>query len=186
MKRTSSFLRDTIHLWIMLSLIVVVGAGFLFARSQMIPETYGDRGPYRAAALEEIAAKPMVLHADSVCLKCHEDVGEERADTLHEAVRCIHCHGLGREHVTLARRAAESPELTITPAAEWDRDFMTDIDLYITRDRATCLVCHESAVGMPEDFKKIHVAEHLEEMGADEPESRETCFECHAGHDTAP
>jgi hypothetical protein len=39
---------------------------------------------------------------------------------------------------------------------------------------------------MPEDFKKTNVAEHLEEMEADEPTSRETCFECHGGHDTAP
>jgi hypothetical protein len=38
---------------------------------------------------------------------------------------------------------------------------------------------------MPEDFMKINVAEHLEEMGAEEPESRETCFECHGNHDTA-
>jgi hypothetical protein len=39
---------------------------------------------------------------------------------------------------------------------------------------------------MPADFKKIDVAVHLEEQGASEPLSRETCFECHGGHDTAP
>jgi hypothetical protein len=186
MKRILTFFRDTGHLWILLILLVAGGGGFLWARAQMIPESYGERGPYRGDALHEVAAKPMVLQADKVCLECHTDVGEERAGTLHEAVRCIHCHGLANDHVAVARKAADGAELSVPAAAEWDGDFMTHIDLYITQDRATCVVCHESRVGMPEDFKKIIVAEHLEEMGAEEPASRQVCFECHGGHDTAP
>lgn len=186
MKRLLTFLRDTGHLWIVLFLILAGGAGFLWARTQMIPASYGERGAYRAAALGEIAAKPMMLPADKVCLECHGDVGEERAESLHKAVLCIHCHGYGREHIALAREVAASGEGSVPPAQPWDGDFFTKIDLYVTQDRATCLACHESRVGMPADFKKINVAEHLEEMGADEPASRETCFECHAGHDTAP
>jgi len=128
----------------------------------------------------------MMLQADKVCLECHTDVGEERAESLHKAVRCIHCHGLALEHVAVARKAAESADVSVPGAEEWDGDFLTSLDLYVTQDRATCLACHESRVGMPADFQKIVVAEHLEEMGASEPASRETCFECHGGHDTAP
>ena len=186
MKRILAFVRDTGHLWILLFMIVAGGAGFLWARTKMIPESYGERGPYRAAALDEIAATPMTLQADRVCLECHTDVGEERAESLHQAVRCFHCHGSGREHVALARDAAESGDSSLPPAAEWDGDFLTEVDLFVTQDRATCLVCHEAQVGMPEDFKKITVAEHLEEMGAEELASRAVCFECHGGHDTAP
>ncbi len=186
MKRILDFFRDTSHLWVLSVLIVAGGAGFLWARTQMVPDGFGDRGPYRAAALDEIAAKPMVLQADRVCLECHEDVGEERAESLHEAVGCFHCHGFGRDHIALARQAAEDANVSVPAAEEWDGDFLTDIDLFITEDRITCLVCHESQVGMPEDFKKIDVAEHLEEMESEEPKSRETCFECHGGHDTAP
>ena len=184
-KRIGVFLRDTRHLWTLLVLIVVGCAGFLFARSRLIPESFGQRSPYRADALEEIAAQPSVLYADSVCLKCHVDVEQERAESLHKAVRCMHCHGLGRNHVAQARKAAESSDSQIDPAEKWDGDFLTQLDLYITQDRATCLVCHEAKVGLPEEFKKINVAEHLEEMGAEAPHSRETCFECHGGHDTA-
>lgn len=179
------FSRDAFHLWIVLFVVVAGGSAFLWAQSQMVPKTYGRQGPYRAAALDEIAAKPSVLQADAVCLKCHVEVEEERAESLHSVVSCAHCHGLGREHVAQARKAAKSPGLTVAPAKKWDGDFMTKIDLYITQDRATCLVCHEARVGMPEKFKKINVAEHLEEMGASEPKGRETCFECHMGHDTA-
>jgi hypothetical protein len=185
-KRIWVFLCDTRHLWTLLVLILVGCASFLFVRSRLIPESYGQRGPYRADALEEIAAKPGVLYSDSVCHKCHADVEEERAASLHKAVRCMHCHGLGRNHVAQARKAAESSDSPIDPAAKWDGNFLTQLDLYITKDRAICLACHEAKVGMPEEFKKLNVAEHLEEMGAEAPNSRETCFECHGGHDTAP
>ncbi|MFQ5730530.1 MAG: hypothetical protein ACE5KM_01115 [Planctomycetaceae bacterium] len=178
--------RDARHLWIMLFLVAGGGAGFLWIRGQMVPETFGQQGPYRAAALDEIAAKPSVLPADAVCLKCHADVGKERAEALHKAVRCFHCHGLGRDHVAQARKAAKSPDIAVAPAGKWDGNFLTPIDLYITKDKATCLVCHEARVGMPEKFKKIDVAAHLKEQEAEEPKSRETCFECHGGHDTAP
>ncbi len=180
------FLKDTRHLWTLGGLIVLCGIGFVGMRSQMIPESFGQTGPYRAAALTEIAARPSVWQSDAVCHECHEDVEEERADSLHKDVRCSHCHGVGREHVAQARRAAESPESPIDPAEEWDGDFLTSVDLYITTDRKTCLVCHEDQVGMPVDFKKIDFAEHLEEQGASEPDSKEACFECHAGHDPAP
>jgi len=180
MQRILTFVRDTGHLWFLLFLIVAGGAGFLWARTKMIPESFGERGPYRADALSELAAKPMVLQADHVCLECHTEVGEERAESLHKAVRCFHCHGAGSAHVALAHEGEESA------AKEWDGNFLTKIDLFITKDRKTCLVCHETQVGMPADFKKINVAEHLEEMGAEDAASRETCFECHGPHDTAP
>ena len=124
--------------------------------------------------------------ADAVCLKCHVEVEKERVESLHKAVSCFHCHGLGREHVAQARKAAKSPVLSVLPAKKWDGNFRTHIDLYITKDKATCLVCHEARVGMPEKFKKINVARHLKEQEASEPKSRESCFECHGGHDTAP
>ncbi len=185
-----NFIRDTRHLWILLLLLIVGGAGAVMIRSQMIPETYGDAsgryGPYRAAALKEIAAQPSVLIADSVCHQCHQDVEEERVDSMHKAVRCIHCHGANIEHVDQARKADKSPGSPISPAEKWDGNFLTKIDLYVTKDQKTCLVCHEYVIGMPKDFRHINVVDHLDEQGASEPESPETCFECHGGHDTAP
>lgn len=179
-------LRDTRHLGILILLIGAAGAAFWKIRDRMIPESFGQQGPYRAEALNEIAARPSVLQGDTACLKCHAEVGKERAKALHKAVRCVHCHGLGREHVVQALKAANTPGTVIDPAGPWDGDFLTHADLFITKDRATCLACHEATVGMPDKFRKIKVAEHLEEMGAAEPENRETCFECHGGHDTAP
>lgn len=178
-------LRDTGHLWFLALVIVAVGAGFVVLRGWMVPPSYGAKGPYRADALTQIASAPSVVPADSVCLECHAKVGEERSGSLHKAVRCWHCHGLGTEHVQQARLAAKTEGAKPPPAKPWDGDFQTTIDLFVTKDRATCLVCHESAIGMPEKFKKIVVAQHLEEMGAENSASPDVCFECHGGHDTA-
>ena len=179
-------IRNTRHVWILLCLIVVGGAIFQTIRTALVPASFGQLGPYRAAALETLAAAPSVFQADNVCHECHADVKEERSESLHVAVACVHCHGLARNHVAQARKAAELQDASIEPAKQWDGKFPSAVDLFVTKDRDTCLVCHEAVVGMPEDFKKIDVTEHLEEMGADEPESRETCFECHGGHDTTP
>lgn len=176
------FSRDTRHLRWLVVLIALGGAGALFVRSQLVPEAFGERGPYRAAALGEIESHPSVLSADANCLKCHTEVQEERAESPHKAVLCMHCHGNGHEHIAAATKAEQSPDHPIPPAEEWDGDFRTKIDLFITQDRSTCLSCHQAVVGMPKDFRSINVAEHLEEQGAEEVNSKNVCFECHAGH----
>jgi hypothetical protein len=35
---------------------------------------------------------------------------------------------------------------------------------------------------MPEAFRSINVAEHLEEQGAEDIAGGNVCFECHEGH----
>jgi hypothetical protein len=177
---------DTRHLWALGAFLAAVGLVGMVVRRELVPDDYGRTGPYRASALDDIAARPSLFQADATCHACHESVEHERAGKSHEAVRCAHCHGHAVEHVATAGRAAKDPSITLPPAAEWDGDFFTKVDLYITKDRATCLSCHEAVVGMPADFKKIDVALHLEEQGASEPLAKETCFECHGGHDTAP
>ena len=154
----------------------------MFVRNMMIPEAFGERGPYRSAALEQIAAQPSVLSSDTSCLKCHASVHDERAESPHKAVRCLHCHGNGHEHIAAAMKAIDSPGHAIPPAADWDGNFSSTLDLFVTKDRATCLSCHASVVGMPASFRSIDVAKHLEEQGAENPNDKNVCFECHTGH----
>lgn len=178
--------RDIRHLVRLLGVLAAAGVCGAFVRAILVPGDFGERGPYRASALADNAARPSRFPADATCHACHEPVREVRAGTAHESVRCAHCHGVGAEHVRLALAATKDPAATIPPAAEWDGDLLTKVDLFVTKDRRVCLSCHEAALGMPEEFKKIEVAVHLEEQGASEPLSKETCFECHGPHDTAP
>ena len=186
MSRPFDFLRQTAHLWLVLVLIAAAGAGYLLLRGAVLPESYGQLGPYRAAALDEIAARPNYWQSDATCLACHANVGEQRAGSLHEAVRCAHCHGVGKTHVAQAQLAAAGPGITISKAVAWDGKLDSRLDLFITKDRDICLSCHEAAVGMPADFHKITAAEHLDSQGAADVDARDACFECHKGHNTAP
>lgn len=187
MLRLKEYFQHSGHLWLLLLLLIFTGGiSFVLIRERLVPATYGDQGAYRAAALDDVAAHPSKWQSDKTCLECHQNVAQEREGSLHEVVRCFHCHGVGKEHVELARLAAKTPGTAIKPAQTWDGNFLTTIDLYLTKDKATCLSCHQEAVGIPEKFKKINLAKHLEEMGASEPQSPEVCSECHKGHNTAP
>jgi hypothetical protein len=176
------FSRHTRHLRIVASLLAIGAIGAFFLRHNVVPEAFGARGPYRPAALEQIASQPSVLSSDATCLKCHSKVQEERAESPHQAVQCMHCHGNGREHIAVALKAAESPGSEIPKAAEWDGSFHSKQDFFVTQDRATCLSCHASVVGMPKGFRSIDMAKHLEEQGAENVNDKNVCFECHTGH----
>ncbi|MCA9058783.1 MAG: hypothetical protein KDA85_09795 [Planctomycetaceae bacterium] len=176
------FSRHARHLWIMLFLLVLGGGGAFYGRQLLQPAGFGELGPYRSAALAEEMAHPLMLQSDETCLKCHADVGEARADSVHKAVRCSHCHGLGRDHVIAATLAADDSSHEIPAAEEWSGDFTSHQDLFTTQHRATCLACHERVVGMPAAFRSIVVADHLDEQGASEVDADNVCFECHDGH----
>ncbi|MBQ17260.1 MAG: hypothetical protein CMJ65_09060 [Planctomycetaceae bacterium] len=186
------FLRDGRHLRILACALIALGVVTYLVQGQMIPETFGDLGPYRAAALEELKSRPSVLQSDATCLKCHDHVGEERAESPHKSVGCLHCHGIGRKHVEIARRAEKSEEIEIPAVEEWDGNPLTKVDLYVAHNKQACLSCHGAVVGMPEAFRKIVVADHLEEVGALDDLDEETikskgvCLECHGNHDPAP
>jgi len=172
----------TRHLQILALLLLLGGGAALQLRNMLVPATFGEIGTYRAAALGTNAAHPLTFPSDARCLKCHEDVQEERVESLHTAVRCVHCHGFGAEHITQATAAEVDSSVTIASAQDWDHHFPTKVDLFITYDRATCLACHQATVGMPESFLQINVAEHLEDQGAEDVEDVNVCFECHTGH----
>ena len=82
------FSRDIRHLHIAFFLIGVAAVGLQVARSRMVPPSFGEYGPYRARALDAYDAQAVVWQTDAVCLKCHVDIGEERAEAAHNVVRC--------------------------------------------------------------------------------------------------
>jgi hypothetical protein len=187
MKSSGLFSPDSRHLVVLASLLVFGGVAFKLTTRQLVPDTFGDKGPYRAAALEELKAKKHpLIPSDTQCLACHTEVGEERKEALHKEVNCYHCHGYGTEHMAQATKAKETGAEYKSSVQQWDGNFLTKQDLYNTKDRKVCLVCHEHVTGMSEDFSNIVVVDHLKEEEAEHPEKVDVCFECHEGHDTAP
>jgi hypothetical protein len=182
MNNRGSFLRDTRHLQVLFALLLLAGLVAAGLRSQMIPVSYGQYGPYRGDALHEVASLPQILPTDANCIRCHTAVHEERKDSPHTAVQCSHCHGIGKTHMAQALAAAASSDVVPEAAKEWDGHFPSQVDLFITKDRAVCLSCHQTVVGMPPGFRSIDASKHLEEQGAETPSAADVCFECHTGH----
>jgi hypothetical protein len=110
----------------------------LVARSVLIPETFGERGHYRAAAVDSIAVHPMKYAGHQECAMCHPDVAAQRLAGNHRGVSCEVCHGPAAAHV--------AAPLDVKPT--------------ISRDRALCVLCHAYNPSRPTGFPQIDSVTH--------------------------
>jgi hypothetical protein len=114
---------------------------FLVLRAWLVPEDFGVHGFYRAGALDDARARPVVHAGHAACLDCHADVVESRVGSRHERINCESCHG------PLALHAAGDSE---KPPARPD-------------PRTTCVRCHAARAGKPTGFPQVDVADHAPE-----------------------
>lgn len=131
--------------------------GFFFARTQLVPPTFGDVGHYRAAAVGEIAAKPIHFAGQEACSSadCHQDTMETKSAGYHRGVSCEVCHGPAEDHVL-------APE---------------EHKVKKPKSRAFCPVCHTYLPARPTGFPQIIPENH------NQPKS---CIKCHDPHDPEP
>lgn len=130
--------RDYEHvLRVALVFLLAIGV-FLIWRAWMVPKDFGVYGHFRANALTEVAALPVVYAGQAQCVTCHTDLPEMRKGGKHERIACEACHGPLGQH---ARGE-------------------TDVSPLRPSTRGVCLTCHTSRVGMPAAFPKIVVKEH--------------------------
>ena len=130
------------HLLRLAALFAVGIALFLGLRWLLVPADYGLIGPYRASALAQNQAKPIVYAGQLVCIECHADVAEVRKTNAHARISCESCHG------ALANHAADPSVTAVRPDPQ-----------------ATCAVCHLPNTAKPNGFKTVTVADHA----GDEP-----------------
>ena len=72
---------------------------FLLARHLLVPDTFGEYGPYRAAALIDNAAFEIHYAGQKACFECHQDVEDLKFMDVHSEIHCETCHGPGQKHV---------------------------------------------------------------------------------------
>lgn len=137
--------------------VVLVVGGFLVARNQLVPPTFGDIGHYRAAAVAEIAAQPIRYAGADACstADCHADVMETKLEGYHRGVSCEVCHGPSQEHVL-------DPEKHHVKKP---------------KSRAFCPVCHTYLSARPTGFPQIIPENH---------NMPKPCIKCHDPHDPVP
>jgi hypothetical protein len=158
--------------------VLAVGlTGFLIARSALIPSDFGVLGYYRAGALDDVKALPIVHAGRAACVECHdgtydppepeaESPGRKLAvkvpldparDNKHFTLNCEACHGPLQKHV-----ADEDKEMAVPKVG-------TD---------ALCLGCHRTLAGRPKAQPQVVPADHKKSGDA----KKDACVACHTPH----
>lgn len=144
------------------AILLLVGVvALILGRSLFVPDTWGESGWYRGAAVMEHRAKPVRHGGDQTCEPCHDIEYAEQKAGVHAPIRCELCHGPVALHVDLE----EGEKLG---------------DMPIRRNRELCELCHREQAARPAEFPQIDVRQHL--IDYDVEPSPEVCFDCHEAH----
>ncbi len=140
--------------------------GLVVARGVLIPETFGDIGHYRAAAIDSIVAHEKQYAGHQECALCHGPINELRLEGNHRGVACEVCHGASAAHV--------AGPMDVKPSAP--------------RERALCPMCHAYNAARPTGFAQIDPVAHNpltpcitchEPHEPEPPAVPEDCSACH-------
>ena len=141
-------------------------AVFVVTRGMLIPETFGEKGHYRSAAVDSITARQVQYAGSQQCVICHGPINERRMEGYHKGLACEVCHGPAAEH-------AAAP-IDVKPPAP--------------RDRAFCPLCHSYNAARPTGFPQIDPVAHNplepcitchEPHDPVPPSTPEACSACH-------
>lgn len=142
---------------VFLILIVLIAVG-LFVRAQLVPDTFGEDGFFRADALNEEQQRPTRYAGQGACEECHDDVAAVHAKDVHASVQCETCHGPGAAHIA-------DPDRPMHPASR----------------KEDCLICHRQLDARPGSFPQVAWTEHFRFVGV--TETNTACVRCHSGHE---
>jgi hypothetical protein len=114
-------------------LFVVLLAVLVVARQLFVPDTFGEYGHYRAAAVDEVAALPAVYAGYRACIDCHDDIYQKKLLSSHTGLACETCHGAAAKH------------------ANGETDTLPNVP----RGREHCQLCHGYNPARPTGFPQI-------------------------------
>jgi uncharacterized CHY-type Zn-finger protein len=145
-------MKDWLHLIRLSGLVGAAAFAFLIVRPFFIPETFGDIGHYRAAAVGDVQARPVQYADGGSCETCHSDVVALRVEkqSRHAAISCQSCHGPLEAHAASGEQKPALPEVV-----------------------PLCTRCHETTAGRPKFVPQVNPAEHS---------GGEKCSTCHLPH----
>ncbi|MBZ0271868.1 cytochrome c3 family protein [bacterium] len=157
---------DYRHIYRFLAVIGGALAVALLLKGLMVPETFGDIGHYRAAAvpLNENLREPMFQGKQS-CDTCHDEIVAQHAKDVHQNVECENCHGPANKHVLWGDGELEG-----------DGPFID-----VPKSKETCLGCHQRLYARPAAFPQVDPEEHYRVREVNDPET--PCFSCHSPHE---
>lgn len=141
--------------------VAIIGL-ILLGRSVFVPDSWGELGYYRADAIKDELAKPLVHGQNESCRECHAEVYDMKQASAHARLACESCHAPVSGHVNEAgEKIADMPRKLGEPQVE------------------LCLSCHQKTMGRPEKFPMIDHIQHLEEQKV---RTDHSCDQCHTVH----
>lgn len=143
--------KHSAHLFRLMSVFVAGFVLLVVLRGVLMPRSFGQYGHFRAAAMSEIAARPINYAGHEACETCHTDVLAKKSKGSHAHVACESCHGALGNH-------ADDPA-SIKPAK---------------LEAATlCKRCHEANAAKPKKFPQVATEDHSGGLPCD------TCHQPH-------
>jgi hypothetical protein len=119
-------------------IFAAAAVGLIMLRQEFIPETFGDLGHYRAAAVDVNAAIEPHYAGWQMCAMCHPDKVQTKNKSFHKTVSCEACHGPASDHTT-------NP-MQIHPE--------------VPTGREPCLACHSYLASRPSGFPQVIEGRH--------------------------
>jgi len=150
----------------LLVLVLVAVSALIVARTQFVPESFGEIGHYRADVVPEIAAQEVRYAGLQACTECHEDIEATKSASYHRGLTCEGCHEASAAHVV------DLEPLPVVPTG-----------------RTVCMRCHSYLSSRPTGFPQIIEAVHnpMEACAGchdphdpTPPEVPSECSACHA------
>lgn len=151
----------TKHVFRAAILLIAVVTLLVLGRSFFVPDTWGEFGWYRGAAVDEHRARPIRHLGDRTCAMCHDNEAGDHAEGVHATVSCELCHG----PVVLHADLEEGEKIA---------------DIPVRRTRELCELCHRQLAARPAGFAQVDVREHVTDMGGEL--TADACFDCHDPH----
>jgi hypothetical protein len=113
----------------------IVGT-YLVARYFLTPQSFGEYGWYRGAALAELASHDRAYAGSKACEECHSEQHQLLLSAAHKGLSCEACHGAAQAH-------ADNPDLK------------PEILNY-----SHCVRCHEANPSRPKWHKQVTAWTH--------------------------
>jgi hypothetical protein len=178
-----SVFKDAGHLFRFAGLFVLAFLIFLVVRHYVVPNSFGQYGHYRGAAIGEIAARPVKIAGHETCETCHSDVADKKKAGKHAHVNCEACHGALTQRLPVpAAPPANLYDRLLTfaglklppdPPILLHADDPSTVKPVLPDTTVLCVRCHTASAAMPKGFPQIDPANHY---------PGPPCGSCHVPH----
>ncbi len=149
-------------IFVVLSVVAAAGVG-LAVKAQLIPESFGLYGSYRADAIEEEAQKVVRHGTNRSCFECHPYEAKIHLEGDHKTISCEFCHSTYSDHITNGKKSAALP-------VKKGEEITT-----------LCLRCHNTEIKARSTIviKTVGMPDHLKQQNV---KLTHTCNQCHHVH----